>query len=353
MKVLVLSKYSRKGASSRFRMFQFFPGLQERGFELSVEPLLNDDYLTRLYSNRGRGFSVLKAYIQRIWILFFRKDIDVVWLEKEMFPWVPWFVEKWFFKMLNAPVIVDYDDAVFHQYDQHRFSLVRKLLGRKCDYVMKASAMMVGGNDYLNDRARNAGSQNIQKVPTVVSGQTFFPAEQDNKVPVIGWIGSMSTAVYLEKLRPVLARLSQRHSFRFRIVGAKVNWSDVPVECVPWRESEEVSLIQSFDIGVMPLLDSPWERGKCGFKLVQYMACGKAVVADPVGVNPEIVEDRKSGFLISGEMDWFTALEKLLLDKELRTTMGMHGRDRFLQRYSLERWEKDLAQMFQKVVGTE
>ena len=158
MKVLVLSKYSRKGASSRYRMFQYYPSLQAQGVELKTAALFDDDYLDRLYSKRSRLSSVLKCYLKRMWAIFTAGDYDVIWVEKELFPWVPWFIEKWFFKILGAPFVVDYDDAIFHQYDQHRLGLVRKLLGTKCDEVMKASAVMVGGNEYLASRARQAGA---------------------------------------------------------------------------------------------------------------------------------------------------------------------------------------------------
>lgn len=351
MKVLVLSKYSRKGASSRYRMFQYFPYLQAQGVQLKTEALFDDDYLDRLYSKRSRLFSILKCYLRRLRVLLLAKKTDILWIEKELFPWVPWFFERWFLKFHGIPYIVDYDDAIFHQYDQHRLGAVRSLLGTKCDKVMQFSSLVVGGNEYLANRALNAGAPAVTKIPTVVSGQVFVPRDPGNEVPVIGWIGSMSTAVYLDKLRPILSELSKKHIFKFRVVGATVNWADVPVESVTWSEQDEVALVQSFDIGVMPLVDSPWERGKCGFKLIQYMACGKAVVADPVGVNTEIVNHGKNGFLVSEELNWYSALEKLLLDAPLRKEMGGQGRVRFIEFYSLERWQGDLYQLFQKVAG--
>ncbi|MGZ3798430.1 MAG: glycosyltransferase family 4 protein, partial [Pseudobdellovibrionaceae bacterium] len=245
--------------------------------------------------------------------------------------------------------VVDYDDAIFHQYDTHRIPLVRKLLGTKCDQVMRSSEIVVAGNQYLAERARLAGAKKVFVVPTVVSEKIFVPKEIKNPLPVIGWIGSMSTAVYLEKLRPVLFELRQKYSFKFRVVGAQLEWSELPVESVPWSEDQEVALVQTFDIGVMPLLDSPWERGKCGFKLIQYMACGKPVVADPVGVNSEIVEEGKTGYLVSPQMDWYQALEKLLVDASEKTEMGQRGRERFEAQYSLEHWQIFLHKLFQEI----
>lgn len=350
MKILVLSKYSRKGASSRFRFFQYYPHLQEKGVELVTEALFEDDYLERLYAKEGRLFCVLKSYWRRLWVILssFNKNYDVVWLEKELFPWVPWFIEKWFLKLLNVPYVVDYDDAIFHQYDQHRSQLVRTLLGTKCDQVLRHSRCFVAGNEYLAQRGQKAGAHTIVKIPTVVSANVFSAKESaESSGPVIGWIGSMSTAIYLEKLRPVLHELSLKHQFKFRVVGASLDWNENALECVPWSEAQEVSLVQSFDIGIMPLLDSPWERGKCGFKLIQYMACGKPVVADPVGVNTEIIEEGQNGFLITEQRSWRQALEILLENPSLRKEMGQRGLKRFCDHYSLERWQGTLFQLFQ------
>jgi len=346
MKVLVLSKYSRKGASSRYRMFQYFPSLESKGLELTTEALFDDDYLDRLYSKKNRILSILKCYLRRVFVILSLKQYDVLWIEKELFPWVPWFIEKWFYLILRTPYIVEYDDAIFHQYDHHRLSIVRKLLGQKCDRVMQFSACVIGGNEYLAARARSAGAKNVVKIPTVVSEKVFFPLKTESPVPVIGWIGSMSTAIYLEKLRPVLRSLGQKHSFIFRVVGATLNWDDVPLECVPWSEAREVALVQSFDIGVMPLIDSPWERGKCGFKLIQYMACGKPLVADAIGANIDIVADGKAGCLVSKESEWLEALSRILNDRSLRTSMGAAGHQRFIEKYSLEKTQSELLNIF-------
>jgi glycosyltransferase involved in cell wall biosynthesis len=346
VKILVLSKYSRKGASSRYRMFQYFPSLTAKGVELTTQALFDDNYIDLLYSKKNRAFSVLKAYLGRFLNLSKSNSFDLLWIEKELFPWVPWFVEKWFLKLLNTPFVVDYDDAIFHQYDLNRSGVVRWVLGNKCDQVMKHAACVVAGNQYLGARARAAGAKKVVIIPTVVSEKIFKPASTNNQIPVIGWIGSMSTAVYLEKLRPVLKKLSKEHSFKVRVVGATVGWDDVPVECISWSESQEVALVQSFDIGVMPLLDSPWERGKCGFKLIQYMACGKSVVADAVGVNSEIVLNGDSGYLVTDKMNWEDSLKTLLVDAQLRNRMGEVGLERFKKHYSLECWQDFLFNLF-------
>jgi glycosyltransferase involved in cell wall biosynthesis len=352
IKLLVLSKYSRKGASSRYRQFQYYPSLEAKGVEIETAPLFDDDYLDRLYSKRSRLGSVIKSYFRRAGFLLSRPACDVVWVEKELFPWVPWFIEKWFFKILSKPVMADYDDAIFHQYDKHRFSLVRALLGKKCDLVMSHSNAVIVGNSYLAARAEQAGARKVVKIPTVVSEKVFYPRLAANPIPMVGWIGSMSTAVYLSELRPALVELKKKYNFVFRVVGARLDWTDVPVENIEWTESEEVASVQSFDIGVMPLVDSYWERGKCGFKLVQYMACGKPVVADPVGVNVEIVEDGVNGLLTSSSRTWYEALQSLLEDVSLRQEMGQKGRERFQTHYSLEIWQGTIFELISELAFT-
>lgn len=345
MKVLVLSKYSRKGASSRYRMYQFYSSLHAHGFQLRTEPLFDDDYLDRVYGGKPRILSVIKRYFNRLKVLLQARNYDVLWIEKELLPWIPWAIEGWFLKRMKTAYIVDYDDAIFHQYDQHRWSLIRKLLGSKCDQVMKAADCVVAGNGYLRQRAQLAGARKVIIVPTVIPEKVFCPADPQNSIPVIGWIGSKSTAVYLEKLRPILSQLAKHHQFKFRVIGATVDWPDCPVEIAPWSEEEEPLLVKSLDIGVMPLLDSPWERGKCGFKLIQYMACGKPVVADSVGVNSEIVQHESNGYLISENCNWHQALATLLIDSNQRRLMGQRGREIFIAKYSLEKWQGQIYQI--------
>jgi len=153
----------------------------------------------------------------------------------------------------------------------------------------------------------------------------------------VGWIGSPSTAKYLQMLASSLETLSALFPLRLRAIGGGgVRLPGVEVENLPWSELEEVSMLQGCDIGVMPLADTPWERGKCGFKLIQYMACRKPVVASPVGVNREIVVDGVNGFLASSHDEWVRALERLKSDPELRKTMGANGRRMVEEKYCLQ-----------------
>ncbi|WNP28407.1 glycosyltransferase family 4 protein [Moraxella sp. DOX410] len=144
----------------------------------------------------------------------------------------------------------------------------------------------------------------------------------------MSWIGSPSTVKYLETIKEPLQQLAKKIEYKLRVIGAEFNLPDVQVEGLPWSEATEVENIANADIGIMPLLDSPWERGKCGYKLIQYMACSLPVIASPIGVNNEIVEDGINGYLANNALQWLEQLESLLLDANLRQQMGLKGREK-------------------------
>lgn len=353
MKLLLLSRYSRLGASSRLRMLQFLPALIAAGFEVEVAPFFDDAYLQRLYAGDRARMATGGYFMGRMRRLLSREKPDLVWIEKEVFPWLPWPLEHAILPH-NVPFVSDYDDALFHRYDLHKRSVVRSLLGRKIDGVMGASNLVMAGNQYLADRAKAAGAQQVVVVPTVVDVDAYSTdrCPPDDGRLRIGWIGSPSTwADYGVPLLPLLGSVAESHGAIIRAVGAGVTAvPDQILEILPWSEDTEVSLIQSMDIGIMPLDDSPWSRGKCGYKLIQYMACGVPVVASPVGVNCEIIEHGVNGFLAETEADWFTALDTLLDDPDLRRRMGAAGRQKVETDYSLNVWTPIVVSKLRDVV---
>lgn len=338
MKVLLLSRYGPLGASSRVRFLQYLPYFQSQGIDVTVKPLLSDAYLKGLYSSGPRWREVVKGYLVRIVALLTAWRFDVVIIEKELFPFMPALAER-ALKLIGVPYVVDYDDALFHRYDCHPNPLVRRFLGKKIDAVMHHSACVIAGNQYLAERARKSGAKNIEIIPTVVNADRYESKPvTDEAVLTVGWIGTPQTSQYLKSLIPVFEFLKRELPVRFVAVGANsADFEGTPVEAWPWTENSEVESVQQFDIGIMPLVDSPWERGKCGYKLIQYMACGVPVVASPVGVNCEIVEKGKTGYLPDSLDEWRKTLFYLLKEKpEVRARMGSDGRARVRQWYSTE-----------------
>jgi glycosyltransferase involved in cell wall biosynthesis len=230
---------------------------------------------------------------------------------------------------------VDYDDAVFHRYDQHPSRLVRAALGNSIDEVMRRSRLVIAGNDYLAERAKKAGARQIEILPSVVDGSRYHPAE----VPPtgsfnLGWIGSPVTAPFLGLILPALQESHRQTGLRLTLVGGSISGLDATL--LPWIEADEISDIQGFHAGIMPLPDAPFERGKCGYKLIQYMACGLPVIASPVGINTKIVRHGESGFLAESQQEWLEAILTLEKSPALRQRMGQAGRSRFEAEYSLQ-----------------
>jgi glycosyltransferase involved in cell wall biosynthesis len=191
----------------------------------------------------------------------------------------------------------------------------------------------------------------VATVPTVVDLTRYSSRapNESGKPLVIGWIGSPSTAHYLRDVSTVIASMRKRYAVRAVAVGARPDQVvGTPFETVPWSEAEEAAIVAGFDIGIMPLIDAPWERGKCGYKLIQYMACGVPVIASPVGVNREIVQPGFNGFLAGNETEWEAALTSLIIDADLRDRMGSAGRWRVEQWYSLQVQAPRLIQILQE-----
>jgi len=354
MKALMLTRYERSGASSRLRMIQYGDALQSQGIEHLLAPFFDQSYLERLYSGQSTRGPTFSAYARRVSQLRQAGQADLLWLEKEALPWLPWVIERALIPT-GIPLVVDYDDAVFHRYDMHRTSAVRRLLGRKLDWLMESAALITAGSRYLADRAKAAGARRIEIVPTVVdlNAYTQQPAPVPTQPPSIGWIGTPSTwTEYMVPLMPLLGQGAEAHGARITVVGAGRAAATHPLlDNLPWTEESEVARIHEMDIGIMPLTDTPWARGKCGYKLIQYMACGIPVIASPVGVNAEIVEHGVNGFLASTEAEWTEALRTLLSDPALRARMGEEGRRKVERDYSLQVWGPRVAQMLRDVAS--
>lgn len=338
--VLFLAKYAHNGASSRYRTYQYLPLLERAGFDTQAMPLFNEAYLEQRYqTGKGSLVEILKAFFGRLVGLCKIKRFDIVVIEYELLPYSPAFLER-LLRWSGVPYLVDYDDALFHRYDSHPNGLVRMLLGNKIATVMRNAELVIAGNRYLADYAENSGAKRTEMLPTVVELDRY-PMKNlvgaDSGVFTVGWIGSPSTSKYLTLIASALTEHCIEANGRVRLIGSgNVSLPDVPIEILPWREEAEVELLQACDVGIMPLPDEPWTRGKCGFKLIQYMTCGLPVIASPVGVNKEIVEHGVNGFLAETHDEWVLALETLHNDLVLRKTMGAAGRRKVEEKYCLQ-----------------
>lgn len=337
MRILILSRYQGLGASSRLRLYQYIRFLKKEKFDIDLNYLTSDNAILHKYKyGKYNKFDVFMDYFRRIIVMIGIRKYDFVWIEKESLPWIPSFVEKFLLRRVNY--IVDYDDAVFHNYDMHRSRIISFLYRNHFRTIMKNSKMITAGNEYLAAKAKSYAADNVIILPTVIDIDRYKIKEYSfvNDRPVIVWIGSPSTAKYLSVVKDALIKLSRRQDFLFRVVGADFSCPEINVELLPWSENTEVQMLRSADLGIMPLFESPWEKGKCGYKLIQYMACGLPVIASPVGVNSSIVNDGSNGFLCTNEGEWLDYLEKMLIDKNLRERMGRAGRRDVEEKYCVQ-----------------
>lgn len=339
MKILVLTRYGFIGATSRLRFYQYFEHLKLNGIEYQVEPLFSDDYVKSLYIKIPPIFSIIKSYFRRILITQRSEKYDLIWIEKEMLPWLPSWLE---FSLLrrNVPFVIDYDDATFHRYDQFPVKAIRAIYKNKIAKLMKKADIVIAGNQYIADYAYGYKCKRVVIIPTVVDTDKYLISSKlslSDKI-IVGWIGSPSTARYLIEIEDIIRELAKNPRIQFMAIGAHPHQLlNLPIEILPWSIETEISIIQKFDIGIMPLPDEPFERGKCGFKLIQYMACGKPVVASPVGVNNLIVNAvNNNGFLASSKKDWIKSLNLLINDFELRKVMGANGRKIVEKHFSIK-----------------
>jgi glycosyltransferase involved in cell wall biosynthesis len=337
-RVLLLSRYGRLGSSSRLRCYQYLNLLRGAGWECSVRPLLSDDYVERLYAGRGKNLGeIARGYVSRVRALLGARRYDVVWIEREVLPWCPSILERAILPG-RIPYVLDLDDAVFHGYDMHPWRFVRGVLGTKIDRLMRGSAVVIVGNEYIGERALAAGARHVEVLPTVVDLKRYQASDLAPRVcPVIGWIGTPITQPFLDAIAPALAELRRKHTFRVLLIGANAKaLPTIPHETIAWSEDTEVESIQGIDIGVMPLPETPFAEGKCGYKLIQYMACGVPVVASPIGTNRKIVAHGASGFLANTQEEWVEAIGCLLSNRKLRAQMGSQGRCVVENHYSLD-----------------
>jgi glycosyltransferase involved in cell wall biosynthesis len=346
--ILLLSKYESLGGSSRYRFYQYLPYLKAQGFEIAIAPLLTNRYIQNLNQGTVDKKEVISACFQRVAELLTQRNYDLIWLEKELLPYVPAWLER--LLIGKIPYIVDYDDATFHAYDRHPSPLIKSLLGRKIDRIMAHSQAVVAGNEYLAQRARKAGANRVEIIPTTIDLDRYSlkPESDSGRAVVnIGWIGSSTTTRFLEELAPVFEGISSRYQSEFTFVGAskKMSIPKIEMQIPDWHEQTEVKDIKTFDIGIMPLPDTAWARGKCGIKLIQYMACGLPVVGSPVGVNQEIVRHGVNGFHATTAEEWIEALSILASDTQLCRQMGAQGRKMVEEKYCLQVTAPKLAQI--------
>jgi glycosyltransferase involved in cell wall biosynthesis len=348
IRVLALSPIPEEGAGCRFRIAQFIPYLESVGFEVTLSSLFTPEFFRLVYkpghyARKAVTFALLT--MKRLGSLRDTSHFDVIFIYREMFPIGPAIVERLIAARHRPPIVFDFDDAIFLP----SVSDANRLIGafkwpQKVASIIRSSEHVITGNEYLSGYARRFNTA-VTTIPTSVDTERFVPssvvsgnggARADD--PIVGWIGSPTTGGYIRSLANVLRRVRERHRFVLRVSGAGEPFTipGVTIRHEPWALDREVQLFNTCDVGVYPLADDEWSKGKCGFKAIEFMACGVPVVAAAVGVNREIIQDGRNGFLAADEDEWVDKLGRLLGDPELRRRFAEAGRRTIEERYSVQ-----------------
>ena len=336
MKVLFLTQTCELGPSSRYRVCQLLPWLKKLGVECEVSPAIDDALYHRLYlgsserTSRAAAFSA--AWRQRRRDLDRVNDFDVVFVQKGVFPGV----YSGFEKKLAAhkPLVFDFDDAIW--LPRVGGSRVLQSLHRETAVqdVLRCARAVIAGNDFLAEYASRFNKA-VTVVPSSISLDDY-PHAPDSSL--VGWIGSRTNLPYLNTLKPAFEALGIIPRV---IASGNPSKLGFATDFRPWRLDTERSELSQLGIGLAPLPDTPWERGKCGVKLLQYMACGIPVVASPVGVNSKIVLHGVNGLLANYIEEWAPAIQSLMTDPKLRQRLGTAGRQTVEKRFRVPRAAED------------
>ncbi|MBA4147192.1 MAG: glycosyltransferase family 4 protein [Verrucomicrobia bacterium] len=335
--------------ASRFRFIQFIPYLEQSGWQVDHRPNNPDrQWKSPLASRVGRAIHYRMGRglmrINRARDLLQADQFDVIYVGRDLASEGPIFQSA--FQHVMRKSVYDFDDAIF--------------TGRKGEKIVRwlcqNAAWVTPGNEYLAQYARQY-TDRITIIPTVVDTDGYVPKAYDQtktKGTVrIGWSGSdQSIGPTLLPYLPMLENLQRQADFELVVITntrpttlpASLRW-----KFIPWKKEEEASLQEKFDIGIMPLADDPFQKGKCALKLLQYMAAGLPTVASPVGANREVVQHQVTGLLAGNDNEWYAALKCLLQNFELRAAMGIEGRKRCEEEYSVKRWLPVMLDTFEKV----
>jgi glycosyltransferase involved in cell wall biosynthesis len=345
MKILFLVPYPiGEAPSQRFRFEQYFDLLHQNGIAVTVSSFWSLRAWQILYQ-RGhylpKIFCLLAGFLKRWLVISHTSSFDWVFIHRECAPVGPPVFEWVIAKIFRKKIIYDFDDAIWLPNTSKENKVVGWLkFHGKIKSICRWSYRISCGNDWLANFARQYNSHVVVNPTTIdterLHNPQLFKSQKAKDKFVIGWTGTHSTLPYLNNLIQVLQSIEKKYPVIIKIISNKnPELPLVNVEFVRWKKETEVEDLLSFDIGLMPLTDDDWAKGKCGFKALQYMALGIPCVASPVGVNTSIIQHQTTGLLCQSTAEWESAIELLMRDTELRKKIGEAGRQTVVGRYSV------------------
>ncbi|WP_420581896.1 glycosyltransferase family 4 protein [Reichenbachiella sp.] len=340
-KILFIAAHRRdRSPSQRFRFEQYFEYLEYHGFKCELSSLIS--------ASDDKYFYASGSYLRKLWILgkgvlkrgydvIRASNFDIVFVQREGFMTGATFFERMLKKRGNQ-MIFDFDDSIWLQDD----SPVNKKLAwlkdaGKTSKLIRLSDLVFAGNEYLAKYARQF-NENVEIVPTTIDTIEYQPNRSKNEAVIIGWSGSFSTVKHFESAIPALEKIQEKYgkSVQFKLIGdGDYRNEKLGIIGLAWSKEDEIRELAKIDIGIMPLPDDEWSKGKCGLKGLQYMALKIPTIMSPVGVNADIVNDGKNGFLASNTNEWVDKLSMLIESEELRLKLGQAGRNTVEKKYSV------------------
>jgi len=354
IQVLALVPYpTGRAPGQRYRIEQWAPLLAAEGVHVTLSSFLSMRGMEVLYE---RGHSMMKAretlrgYLKRVGEALGITSADVIFLYREAALLGPAWIER--LLAFRKPLVFDFDDAIFLNDTSRANAWSRRFKSHtKTATICRLANHVTVGNEFLARFAR-VRARDVTVVPSTIDTDAYeVRSPRRNPVPIVGWTGSATTAPYLNLLSAALRRLREKSRFELRVIGAKVEINDVTAQCHPWRAESEAADLGVFDVGLMPLPDDDWSRGKCGMKALQYMALGIPPVVSPIGVNASIVQDGVNGFHARTEDEWVDRIALLLKDESLRARMGREARRTVEESYSHRVHAPRVAHVLREAAG--
>ncbi len=359
-KVLFIASYRKDRApGQRFRFEQYFNYLSEHGYNCELSYFIDekDDILYHPGKYFQKSRIIAKAARIRLDNLFHKNDYDIIFIFREAFMMGNVFFEKQF-KRSRAKLIFDFDDSIWHldiSEANKRFHWLKN--PDKTGHIISLCDMVFAGNPYLAQYAYYYCS-NVVVIPTTINTDEYqrVSISNGNGKVTIGWSGSVTTIKHFKLALPFLQRIKDKYGDKvaIKVIGDSNYRNDrLNIESLNWNKADEINELSSFDIGIMPLPDDEWSKGKCGLKGLQYMALNVAAVMSPVGINTEIIEHGANGFLASSEDEWFQIISQLIEDENLRKRIGTAARQTVIDRYSVNSQKENYLRYFTELLNNQ
>ncbi len=357
--IVYFTKHTAAGPSSRYRSYAYHSYLEENGFVVTVRPLFPSFYLHRFYkSGKKPVLPALYAYLRRLLQLFFLKRYDIVYIEYELFPYLPFRLEKWLLRK-QKHIVIDYDDAVFHIYDNSKKEWVKKWCGNKIQQLVVLADVVITGSPYLT-RWMLPFAKEVMEIPTCISASLYssvLPArvpDAESKAFRIGWIGSATTSPFVLLIKDALLQLQDLYNTKLVLIGfdekLEKQLSGLHYINYPWQTTTEISLLKTCDVGIMPLPNEPYVNGKCGFKLIQYMACALPTLSTPVEANIKINHGGDNLFA-NTKFEWYSCLAAIIQNQAFYQQTGEKNKALVKEYYSVENNQNHYLSLFRNITS--